>query len=475
MLITEEWILSHAPGPAVAKSGRALSDEGRYSARGCTADGKTCWAECTGSARNPYSVSIDWSLSDKDPVYSCSCASLHTPCRHVLGLAYELLRGKEFESTAVPGYVLKARVKQAAERGRAKAKLNRARRRDEAAKEKKLEWGLEGLAKAERLSDELISLGLTSSYELPAQSLERMAVELGNYGLPGARDMLDRAALLDRRLHQEDSDARACRAGMLRELAALRALTVRGREYFDGQRGGRAVESPLLHEQLGGTWSSEELREMGSWRRSARLVQLSFDVRLDEARRAYVERGYWLELSRGDLVQTLDVRPVKEGRFISADTCFELVEVPALYVTPMEACPRVWWISSVCRPLTTEELSSLRDLADSQLASALQTAREQLAEPLLPGVVPVYLHVGAVGRVGGELVLEGADGARIALRDRKEDGRELASTLRLRVLPKPPAVGDALFGLVFYEETERRLCLHPYALVREDGIVRLQF
>ncbi len=477
MQITEQWILAHAPGPAVAKNGRALADAGSYAALRCTADEKTYWGECAGSARNPYYVSVDWSLSEREPVFSCSCPSPHFPCKHVLGLMYQLADGVPFVVGEPPSYVVKARTKREAELARSEARLKRTRRRDAAVKEKKLEWQLEGLDKAEKFTTELLASGLAALDELPAQSLERLAVELGNCDLPGARDILERAALCERRLRQEPERSRQYLAELLRELAALRAMIRAARAFLTEQRasGSYVLEDPVLYELLGGAWDADELRELGAYRRNARLVQLSFDVTFDEAKRAAFERAYWLELSKGDVVCTLNACADKEPHPYSGDTCPELLEAPVLYETPGKSCPRVWWDSVAAQPMTDEERAELPAFGAADLAAVLERAREQLKEPLLPPCVPVLVRVGTVGCIENELVLEGEDGARIALRDRTADGAELASVRRLASLPEPAAAGDAIFGRVFYDDAARRLCLHPYSLIRANGIVRLQF
>ncbi len=478
MQITEQWILSRAPGPAVAKNGRTLSEEGRFASLRRSSDGLTYWAECAGSAKNPYYVSADWSLSEEEPVYNCSCSSPHFPCKHVLGLLYEMLDGKTFDVGELPAYVLKARAKQEAERARIEARLSRVRRREAAGREKKLKRQLEGLAKAERKSNELLRSGVAALHDLPAQTLERLATELGNCDLPGARDAFERIALLERRMRQEDADEARCRSELYRTLAALRVLTVRARELLAQQRiaGAYAMEDPALYELLGGAWDPDELREIGLCRRNARLVQLSFDTPFDELGRMETERAFWLELSRGDIVHTLLDRSERALPCERAeDSCFELLEVPSLYETPAVTCPRVWWDGAVPQPLTEEERASLRDYAAESVAAAVSEAKRQLREALLPLCVPVLITVGTVGRVGEKLVLCDRGGGRIALRDRREDGAALASTRRILSLPAPPADGDALFGILFYDEDERSICLQPYSLVTAEDVVRLQF
>lgn len=478
MHITEQWIMSHAPSPALAESARALSESGSYGALCRSDDGLTYWAECAGSAQNPYYVSFDVSLSENEPICSCSCPSRQTPCKHVLGLMYELLAGREFAVDEPPAYVTRARAKRTAEKERAEARLERSRRHDAAAKEKHLERQIEGIDKAEKFTAELLRSGLSALPELTTQSIERLAAELGNCGLSGAHDMLERIARLDRALRQGEMERQPCHAAILRELASLRVMLQRARTLLSRQlgAGGYAMEEPDLYEMLGGEWNADELRSIGSCRKNARLVQLSFDVSGDASRRARAERAFWLELTRGDVVHTLSTRPSRMPKGVGTDdTCFSLLEIPMLYEAPTAPCPCVWWDEAVSKELTEAELSAVRGFAAARVSDAVRAAADVLSEPLLPGYVPVLLRVGAVGYVGKTLVLEDGEGGRIALRDRREDGAERASVCRLLALPQPPEAGDALFGLVFYDETDRRYCLHPYSIVRADAIVRLQF
>lgn len=478
MQISEQWILSHAPGQAAADAGRALSEEGSFFARERTDDGKTYWAECAGSARNPYYVSVDWSLSDTEPAYSCSCPEKQSPCKHALGLLYEILADKHFKVGETPPYVWRMRSRQAAEKAKTEARLERIRKQNTAMKERRLERQLEGLDKAERLMNGLLRGGLSSVSELPPQSLERLAVELDNSDLLGARDAIEAIASCERRSRQDGADVRQCRTEMLRALCGLHAFVEKSRAFLSDQlnSGRYAMEEPVLYELLGGEWDEDELREVGMCRKNARLIQLSFDVSYDEARRAHMERGFWAELTRGDFVYTLNTRSAKPMQGGAADdSCFSVLDVPLLYETPSSLCPRVWWDGDGARELNEGDTAELLRLASRRVRDVVRYAAAQLGDPLLPGCVPALLRVEKVGTVGGELVAEDGEQGRIVLRDRREDGEERASVLRLRVLPKPPEAGDALFGLVYCDEREGRYCFQPYSLVRKSGITRLQF
>ena len=476
MQITQQWILSHAPSPAVAELGRAISDAGRYSARGRTAGTKAIWAECSGSARNPYSVSVDWSLSEDEPVYSCSCPSRHFPCKHVMGLMYELSEGKPFDISIPPPYVLRARVRQAEEHTRAEERLEKLRSSGGSLRRKRLERQREGLAKAERASSELLRSGLASFAEQSTQSLDRLTAELGGCELTGPRDAIGSIARLLRTMRRDASQAVYCRGEILRILAALDVMIRRSRDFLDEQlaSGSYAMEKPILFEALGGVWNPDELRELGLYRKNARLVQLSYDMVYEPSKRAQVGRGFWLEWTRGDIVQTMDGRGAKTPAGCG-DSCFGLVEVPTLYEAPVSPCPSVWWERGLVQPMTADERAALRGFAAPGLQDALARAKTILKEPLLPDFCPALVRIGALGTVDGTPVLSDGSGARIELADRHGEDAEHAAVRRLAALPVKAEEGDALFGLLFYDDARRRFCMQPCSLVTAEDVFRLQY
>ena len=101
MVLTEQFILLQAPNPAAAENGRKLWKKGSFSALHRTRDDTLYWAECAGSGKNPYHVSIDWANPDA-PVCRCSCPSRQFPCNHALGLMFQQLAGGDFEEGEIP-------------------------------------------------------------------------------------------------------------------------------------------------------------------------------------------------------------------------------------------------------------------------------------------------------------------------------------------------------------------------------------
>ena len=480
MELTEQFILLQAPNPAAADNGRKLSKSGKFSSLRRSEDGTLFWGECAGSGKTPYRVSIDWT-EPQAPVCRCSCPSRQFPCKHALGLMFEQLSGKPFEVADIPQDIADKRAKQAARAAKKEAGAQvpqKPRKTNTAAATKRLNRQLEGLDMAERMVEELLNGGVGSLGGSSAKTYEELAKELGNHYLTGPQTAFSRIALAVRIAQRTPEQQESSYAEALRVLIALRSTIKKGRAFLQQklEAGQFSAEDTILFEAMGGVWKLEDLAAIGASREHVRLVQLSFDVSYDEARREYVERGFWLDLDTGHVDQTWNLRPVKALKYVKGeDSCFSLLEIPALYTYPGEGCRRIRWENGMPRPLTREEQSGLPALAQPDLATAVKLAKNQMKNTLLPKFLPVLLPVGQVGEVDGAFVLEDPAGGRILLRDRPEDGADHASTARVASVPGGLRKGDALFGLMFYDKADRSLCLHPYSAVTRSHIIRLQY
>ena len=479
MELTEQLILLQAPNPAAAENGRKLSKKGSFSALKRTQDGTLYWAECAGSGKNPYRVSIDWTNPDA-PTCRCSCPSRQFPCKHALGLMFEQLEGKPFEEAEIPEDIAEKRAKQAARAAKKEAadEPSKPKRTNAAARKKKLTKQLEGLDMAEKMVDSLLSSGLGTLAGSSAQTYDKLAKDLGSCYLTGPQTAFTRIALAVRTVQKEPDRAEGAYAEALRILVALRSTIKKSRVFLQGKldAGSFTPEDSVLFEALGGIWKLEDLRTIGSFREHVRLVQLSFDVSFDQAKKEYVERGWWVDLDSGDIFQTLNLRPMKALKYVKGeDSRFGVLEVPELYIYPGEGDRRVRWESASARTLTEEEGAALPRLAQPDLAAAVKLVKGVIKNTLAPKFLAVLVPIGQLGKIGDAFVLEDPAGGRIVLRDRSEDGADHASTARLAMLPGAVPAGSALFGLMFYDEGDRSLCLHPYSVVTPDQIIRLQF
>ena len=478
MTLTEQTILLQAPNPAAAENGRKLWKKGSFSALHRTEDGTLYWAECAGSGKNPYQVSIDWT-DPTAPVCRCSCPSRQFPCKHALGLMFQQLAGGSFELAELPREIADKRAKQAARAAKKEAEgPAKPKKPNTAVQKKKLAKQLEGLDMAERMVDDLLTSGLGALAGASAKTYDKLAKDLGSCYLTGPQTAFTRIALAVRTVQQDPEGAEGAYAEALRILVALRSTIKKAQTFLQNklEAGSFSPEDSALFEALGGVWKLEDLGAIGSVREQVRLVQLSFDVAFDPAKKEYVERGWWIDLDSGSLFQTQNLRPMKALKHVKGeDSRFGALEVPTLYIYPGEGDRRVRWESAIPRPLTAEEQAALPALAQPGLAAAVKQTKAAIKNTLAPKFLAVLVPVGALGKVGEDFVLEDPAGDRVVLRDRPEDGPDHASTARLAMLPEALPAGSALFGLMFYHEGDRSLCLHPYSVVTPEKIIRLLY
>lgn len=481
MKITEQYILLLAPNAAAASNGKKLSQSGKFQTRGQNADSNIYWAECAGSGKNPYRTSIDFSISESAPTCRCGCPSRQFPCKHALGLLYEILSEKDFAVEDIPADLAEKKAKQAsraAQKEERASQPEKAKKPNTSAQKKKITKQLEGLDLAQKLVDDLLSGGLGTLAGTSAQSFEKVAKDLGNYYLTGPQNTFTAIALEVRKIQQNSEKADEHYAEALRLLIALQATIKKSRVFLNQKLESEnySAEDSILFEAMGGIWRLEDLKDIGSFRENAKLVQLSFDVSYDEAKREYIERGFWLDLVTGMISQTLNYRPMKALKYVRADdSCFDLVEVPVLYEYPGDVGRRIRWDGSTTRSITIEEQQKLPVLATTGIAEAVKLAKGQMKNTLLPKFIPALLPVGKIGMVGYTPVLEDTAGSRIVLRDRREDGADHASVRNMMAVSNEIRTGTALFGLIFYDARDRRICVHPYSIVTSDKIIRLLY
>ena len=480
MELTEQFILLQAPNAAAASNGQKLSRGGKFSNLRRTADGLLYWGECAGSGKTPYRVSVDW--SDRSaPVCRCSCPSRQFPCKHALGLLYEQLAEKPFQEAEIPQDIADKRAKQAhraAKKEAAASSPAKPSKPNAAAQTKRVNKQLEGLDMAEKMVNDLLSHGIGALGGAASQTFDKLAKDLGSYYLTGPQTAFSRIALAVRTIQKDPDSAQSAYAEALRVLIALHSTIKKSRAFLQARldAGQFTAEDTALFEALGGVWKLEDLQAIGAYRENAKLVQLSFDVSFDEAKKEYSERGWWLDTATGQIDHTLNLRPVKAMKYIKADDSrFGLFEIPTLCTYPGEGSRRIRWESASSRPLAPAEHAALPRLSQPDIPAAVKLAKGQFKNTLLPKFAPMLLPIGRVGTIGGAFVLEDPKGNRVVLRDRPEDGADHASTARLAMLPEPVPAGSALFGLMFYDGTDRTICVHPYSLVTPEHIIRLQY
>lgn len=482
MKITEDWIIAQAPNATAAQNGRKLSQKGSFSQLGKTEDDTLFWAECAGSGKNPYHTSIDFTNSDA-PTCRCSCPSRQFPCKHAVGLMFEILAEKPFAVSEVPQDLAEKRAKQAAkaakkEQAAASGETStKPKKTNNAAKAKKIKKQLEGLEKAEQMVSDLLFHGLGTLSGASVKSYEKLAKDLGSYYLTGAQTLFIRLANEVQKIQSNTENVNYQEA--IRILIRLNALLQKSRVFLQEKLDKKEydLEDNLLYEALGGIWKLEELEKIGCVKENVQLVQLSFDVSFDAAKKEYVDRGYWMDLDNGEIYQTCNYRPVKALKHIKAeDTCFDVVQVSKLYDYPQTGNQRVRWDGCSMQAVDGEILEKVMQFAQTDLTQVIKKVKNEIKNTLSEKYLAVAIQFQKIGKINEELVLQAQNGERMILRDRAADGEDHASVAKLEWLPNAQwKENQVLFGLMFYDAKDARLCIHPYSIITKEQILRLQY
>lgn len=481
MKLSEQWILSQAPNATAAQNGKKLSQKGSFSKLGKTEDNTLYWADCAGSGKTPYHTSIDF-VKEDTPTCRCSCPSRQFPCKHALGLMYEILAEKPFAVMEVPEDLAQKRAKQAAKRAKQEQVAKgdapaKPKRTNSTAKVKKIKKQLEGLEKAQQMMTDLLTHGLGTLAGTSAKSFQSIAKDLASYYVTGAQIAFLRLAKEVETIQKNPENADYQEA--VRILIWLNAMIQKSRTYLQEKLEKKEydVEDTMLYEALGGIWKLEDLERIGSMKENVLLVQLSFDVLLDEAKKEYRERAYWMEVESGAIHQSLNYRPLKALQYVKEDdSCFEAVRVPQLCYYPGSGNQRIRWESSHMEPVTTQILKTMFSHAQGNYAQAVKQAKNEFKNTLSEKYIATALSFDQIGRIGNEMVLQNEAGEHIVLRNRKTDGEDHATVEKLVWLPNDMwKHHQVLFGLLFYDAADARICFQPYSILTKEQIIRLQY
>ena len=87
----------------------------------------------------------------------------------------------------------------------------------------------------------------------------------------------------------------------------------------------------MLYEELGGVWKPSQLQGLGLKKEQVALLQLSFQVLYDPARKEFIDVGWWADLDTGEIAVTRNYRPLKAMKYIKEeDSVFEVAQIPLL-------------------------------------------------------------------------------------------------------------------------------------------------
>lgn len=489
--ITEQLILSLAPNPAAASNGKKISAGGGFVKLYRAADDSFFMGECKGSGKNPYITSADY-VNEEHPVFRCSCPSRQFPCKHSLGLLFEMMSEKTFEICEIPEDIRKKREKLAARSEKAaekspeemtpeeaeklEKKKASAARSARSAKKKKLQKQLEGLELAEKAVKELVSAGLGTMGGASLSIYTQLSKQLGDYYLIGPQRLLNRLIIEITAFQTDNLEEHYDNA--IDTLEKLHSLIKKSRQYINEklENDNVANDDTILYEELGGAWKLSELEAIGKCRKDAQLAQISFWVEFDEARKEYVDTGCWCDLGSGEIFLTKNYRPLKSLKYVKqADSLFGVVTTPLAAVYPGEINPRIRWDSAEIRGLTAEDCEKIRSFAAKSISAEAKSIKNKLQNAMASPVLYKLISFSKIGKIGDGIVLKSESGDTILL----EDFPELEKTTeRTEILPNKALYenGTALCGF-WYNAAKRRLSAQPLCIIpnNETAVVRLLY
>ncbi|MCI9456544.1 MAG: SWIM zinc finger family protein [Oscillospiraceae bacterium] len=479
--ITEQYVTSIAPNPAAVKNAKKISSSGGFVRLYASADDTFYMGECTGSGSSNYTTSADFADPAK-PVYRCSCPSRQFPCKHSLALLFEMAAQKKFAPCEVPEDILQKRKKLEAKAEKATAKTEEADpaapkappKVNKAARTKKLKKQLEGLDMTQELVNGLLNTGLGAMGGNSSSSYRDLAKQLGDYYLPGPQAYLNELVLEMEAFRKDADTVHYTRAAGI--LARLRALLTKSRAYLNGklESGDVGDDGSELYEALGGVWKLDQLQALGLKKENAQIMQLAFNIYYDEARREYIDTGWWADLETGEVSVTCNYRPVKAVKYVKQDdTVFELARVPILTYYPGGLNRRIRWEAAEFVPVTGEHLAQLRAKAATELSGIVKAAKNELKNALSPDKIATLVRFRRIGKNEAGYVLEDPAGHTVLL-DNMPGSEDTAR--RLSMLPDKNALeNQVLLGAFYYDRARQRVCMQPYSIVTEQDVVRLMY
>ena len=489
--ITEQQILALAPNAAAASNGKKISQKGGFVKLERTEDDTLYMGECTGSGKSNYITSADY-IDENNPVFRCSCPSRQFPCKHSLALLYEMLAKKEFTICEVPEDIQKKRDKKQAkenkaneaakpesemteeEKQKAEKKKASAAKTARNARVKKLKSQLEGLDLVEKVVNDLMSAGLGTIGGASLKTYQQLAKQMGDYYLPGPQRLCNQL-LIEITAFQKDHDESHYDAA-ISVLEKLWTLIKKSRQYINEklEKDDVTLEDTVLYEELGGIWKLSELEELGKSKKDASLMQLSFWVTYDEARKEYIDTGCWADLDDGEIYMNYNYRPLKAQKYVKQeDSIFGVAKVPSAVFYPGDGNVRVRWDGAQIWEYEKADYEAVFQHAATSVKQEAKTVKNFLKNAMTQPMLIKLVAFNKIGKIGEDYVIADKNNDTILLGNMPdmED-----TTTRLSMLPDGALLeNQVLLGAFYYNKDNRRLMIQPLSIITQDAVVRLLY
>lgn len=446
--LTEDIVASMAPSDGALGDARSLLKKGSFRGFARSQDNLLVFAECKGSAKEPYKVSLDFASSKTQPSMRCNCPSRQRPCKHALALALAFVqKGASFSVSQPPADLVEKSEKLKERREKQATTEEKPREVNKAALAKKTNQQLDALETLEKFILDLASTGLGGVKGKGVQAMREQANRMGDSQLQGARSrLLHLAALLDASEEDEDLDDEDAlprsplsdeerHARLTTGLTQLWAVLRKGQRLLEGknEEGDTKSEGDAqLEALLGRAWKLVELKEAGYWVTSRSLIELAHERREDPILELISTEGYLLDLSDGSIHIERTALPFvaarrPDARFRPSRSGIIEVREAALYPGDL-VNRRIRWNDKDEtildeRPRKPEDVKKLHTFART-IDAATKALREQLKNPLAPQEAVFLLGARRFGQTaweGGNVpVMEDSAGQKLIFRDPRD-------------------------------------------------------
>jgi hypothetical protein len=479
--VTKEYIELHAPDSSTTSNATKLSSKGSFLKHSKIADDSLYFAECSGSGKNNYKVSVDF-MTENQPVFRCNCPSRKLPCKHSIGLLFDILGNKTFKIEDIPEDILEKRTKAVVREEKAKIKkenptTDAPKKVNKNARLKKIKQQLEGLEMAEKIVVQILSKGLGTVEGDSISTYQNLAKELGNYYLPGPQnyiyELIDE--IEDIKIIIQDGGT-VNYSNAVKVLVKLNSIIKKSKQYLTSRLEEENVEDDdnELFEQLGGVWRLDELKEIGLYKENPNIAQLAFTIVTSEASKQYIDIGFWIDIETGVISSTYNYRPFKALKYINQDdSLFDVIIPETMVYYPGKVNQRIRWDKFQTRDITQQDFTKIFSFGQD-IATTIKSSKDYLKNTLSQNYLPVLIAYTKIGESSdGSILLEDASDSSLKLSTMKGFDTAMDSIL---LLPDKNMYKDqTIFGCIFYDEIEKSFKLHPFSIVSENNIIRLLY
>jgi uncharacterized Zn finger protein len=481
MDITRSFVSSFAPDSGSVSDGDSLVRKGKFVKLLKDKDNTIIFGECSGSGKNPYSVSVDF-INPEVPIPRCSCPSRKIPCKHAIGIMLAYVDGKAFTEAEIPEDVLSKRGKIQKKEEKAKAvadgtaepaKAKAPKKASPAAVAKKIQAQLDGLGIADTLISTIVRDGFGAATAKTCAEIEKQAKQMGDHYLPGVqKELLDLVSILD------DDDRESAYTKAYEQITRTYALIKKGKDYLAQKLANPDMARDITSEieaLLGHPWKLTELEEVGLVENNASLVQLAFAVNHNDAVKQIEEIGVWISLSDGFIGEAKNIIPLKAAKYIAnTDSIQGVLCTSALCKYPGTINRRIRWEGYTLRDITAEDYKKIVSFAAPEFAPLLKYLKDQLKNPLTDKAPFALVQYKQIGWLDGELVIEDKAGQRIMLQNAGEEGWLDTISVLGMIGNSANKYSAALLRLQYIPDTGE-LVAAPLTLVNEKEMVKLGF